>query len=81
MTFVDREIAHIANAIAIALSTPGETGGPVLPPAYWRERLHRLMDDHHLAQGQLQAIDILLGQLDRFDAMQRSRTLRTHSAA
>jgi len=71
MTFVDQEIAHIANAMTIALQTPGETGTPVLPSAYWRERLHRLMDGHHLEHIQLCAVDTLLHELDRFDATHR----------
>ena len=80
MTFVDREIAHIAYAMQIALQAPGDAGGPVLPTAYWRERLHRLIDSRHLSHVQLCMVDALLEQLDRSDATQR-RNVRAHSAA
>ena len=38
MTFVDQEIAHIAQAIALSLQTPAESGLPVFPAAYWRDQ-------------------------------------------
>ena len=78
MTFLDVEIAHIARAIALALKPSGSPGASVLPSAYWRERLHELMDFHHLAHGQLCAIDTLLDQLDRFDAQERWIDPRAH---
>ncbi|PXW14570.1 hypothetical protein [Paraburkholderia caballeronis] len=71
MTFVDQEIAHITNAMAISLQGLAETGVPVLPAAYWRERIHKLMDGNHLVHGQLCAVDTLLRQLDGFEAVQR----------
>lgn len=71
MTFIDLEIAHIARAMALALKSSANGRAPVLPSAYWRERLHDLMDIHHLAHNQLCAIDTLLEQLDRFDAKAR----------
>lgn len=80
MTFVDQEIAHITQAIALSLQTPGATGAPVFPVAYWRDRLQQLMDQHHLEHGQLCAVDALLLQLERVEAGRRWM-VRTHSAA
>lgn len=68
MTLVDQEIAHITHAMALSLEEPGESGLPVFPAAYWRDRLRQLMDRHHLAYAQLCAVDRLLKQLDRTDA-------------
>lgn len=69
MTFVEQEIAHITGALAIFLQ--GETHTRVLPAAYWRERLHKLLDNCPLAHGQLCAVDALLQKLDRFQARSR----------
>lgn len=80
MTFVDQEIAHIAQAIALSLQTPAESGLPVFPAAYWRDRLRELMDRHHLAHSQLCAVDALLLQLERVNTGRRWM-VRAHTAA
>ncbi|HTH60589.1 MAG TPA: hypothetical protein VL689_10600 [Paraburkholderia sp.] len=71
MTFVDQEIAHIKQAIALSLQKPAQSGLPVFPAAYWRNRLRQLMDRHHLEHSQLCAVDALLLQLDRIEARRR----------
>ena len=80
MTFVDQEITHITHAMTISRHEPGEDGLPVFPAGYWRNRLHGLIDSHHLAQGQLQSVDALLRELERTEAMQRW-TARADTAA
>ncbi|WGS50818.1 hypothetical protein LFL96_04740 [Paraburkholderia sp. D15] len=61
---VDRDIAHIARAMRLALH--GDLGGPILPPAYWRKRLYALLDTGNLSHAQLCSVDSLLLQLDQF---------------
>ncbi|OUL75512.1 hypothetical protein CA601_41760 [Paraburkholderia hospita] len=68
--FFDQDIAHIARVMVPALA--GDLGGPVLPAEYWRGRLHKLLDATHLTHAQLCALDILLLQLDDFEATGRS---------
>jgi hypothetical protein len=64
MTLIDQDIAHITRVMRPSLH--GDLGGPILPPAYWRKRLHRLLDAEHLSKAQLCLIDSLLLQLDEF---------------
>ncbi len=65
MTLIDQDIAHITRVMQPSLH--GDLGGPILPPSYWRERLHRLLEAEHLSKAQLCALDSLLLQLDEFD--------------
>lgn len=64
-TFIDQDIAHIRRVMQPSLL--GDLGGPILPPAYWRKRLHQLLDAGHLSHAQLCAVDSLLLQLDQYD--------------
>jgi hypothetical protein len=64
-TLIDQDIAHIRRVMPPSLH--GDLAGPILPPAYWRTRLHKLLDADHVSHAQLCAIDSLLLQLDRFD--------------
>jgi hypothetical protein len=64
-TLIDQDIAHIRRVMRPSLH--GDLGGPILSPAYWRRRLHALLDAAHLSHAQLCAVDSLLLQLDRFD--------------
>jgi hypothetical protein len=64
-TLIDQDIAHIRRVMQPSLL--GDLGGSILPPAYWRKRLHRLLDAGHLSHAQLCAVDSLLLQLDQFD--------------
>ena len=68
-TLIDQDIAHIRRVMEPALL--GDLGGPILPPAYWRKRLHALLDAEHLTHAQLCAVDGLLLQLDQFDPAER----------
>ena len=63
---LDRDIAHIARVMRPSLT--GDFGGPILASAYWRQRLHRLLEAPMLTKVQLCAIDSLLIELDEFDA-------------
>ena len=63
---IDGDITHISRAMRLSLQ--GDLAGPILPPAYWRERLHKLLDTGGLTHPQLCAVDSLLLQLDQFEA-------------
>jgi hypothetical protein len=65
----DRDIAHIARVMGTSLR--GDLAGPILPAAYWRKRLHQLLDTGQLSHAQLCAVDSLLLQLDQFEAKPR----------
>jgi hypothetical protein len=84
MTLIDQDIAHITRVMRPSLH--GDLAGPILPPAYWRKRLHDLLESEHLSKVQLCALDSLLLQLDEFDAgvaprpaAQPSHALVTHA--
>jgi hypothetical protein len=63
---IDRDIAHISRVMRTSLH--GDLGGPILPAAYWRNRLYELLDTGHLSHAQLCTVDSLLLQLDQFEA-------------
>ncbi|NPT57428.1 hypothetical protein [Paraburkholderia elongata] len=63
---IDQDIAHIGRVMRPSLH--GDLGGPILPPAYWRKRLHQLLDTGHLSHAQLCGVDSLLLQIDQFEA-------------
>ena len=71
LALIDHDIAHIARVMRLALH--GDLGGPILPAAYWRKRLHQLLDARHLSHPQLCAIDSLLLQLHQFEAEPQPR--------
>ena len=64
-TLIDQDIAHIERVMRPSLYS--DAAGPILSTAYWRRRLHQLLDDHHVTKAQLVAIDSLLLELDHFD--------------
>jgi hypothetical protein len=64
-TLHDRDIAHIARVMGVSLR--GDLAGPILPPAYWRKRLHQVLDSGHLSHAQLCMVDSLLLQLHQFE--------------
>ncbi|WP_243751084.1 hypothetical protein [Paraburkholderia sp. BL10I2N1] len=64
-TLIDQDIAHIERVMRPSLY--GDAAGPILSTAYWRRRLHQLLDEHHVTKAQLVAIDSLLLELDHFD--------------
>jgi hypothetical protein len=63
---IDGDITHIARVKRLSLH--GDLAGPILAPAYWRERLYKLLDTGSLTHPQLCAVDSLLLQLDQFEA-------------
>jgi hypothetical protein len=63
---IDGDITHIARVMRLSLQ--GDLAGPILAPAYWRERLYKLLDTGSLTHPQLCAVDSLLLQLDQFEA-------------
>lgn len=65
LTLIDQDIAHIGRVMRPSLY--GDADGPILSTAYWRKRLHRLLDEHHVTKAQLVSIDGLLLELDQFD--------------
>jgi hypothetical protein len=65
----DQDIAHIARVMAPSLV--GDFNLPILQAAYWRARLHKLLDETHLTHAQLCALDSLLLQLDEIEAKGR----------
>lgn len=64
-TLHDRDIEHIARVMGVSLR--GDLAGPILPPAYWRKRLHQVLDSGHLSHAQLCMVDSLLLQLHQFE--------------
>jgi hypothetical protein len=69
---IDQDIAHIRRVMPLSLS--GDLAGPILPPLYWRQRLHRLLDTGHVNKGQLGEIDSLLHLLDAHDTRDGANT-------
>jgi hypothetical protein len=65
LTLIDQDIAHITRVMKASVC--GDSGGPILPPDYWRKRLFKLLDAHHVTKPQLCSIDDLLLQLDELD--------------
>lgn len=65
-TLFDLEIEHLARVMSASMI--GDLAGPILPGAYWRKRLHQLLDAQHLTHTQLRSLDSLLLQLDEFEA-------------
>jgi len=64
-SLLDQEIAHIRRVMPQSLT--GDLGGPILPPSYWRRRLHQLLDSGRVGTAQLGDIDSLLLQIDEFE--------------
>ena len=64
-SLIDQDITHIRRVMPLALN--GDLAGPILPSAYWRKRLHRLLDTGYVNKGQLGEIDSLLHMLDEHD--------------
>ena len=77
VTLIDLEIAHLARVMSESMA--GDLAGPILPAAYWRARLHRLLDSQHLTNAQLRSLDVLLLQLDELEAQASNST--THPVA
>ena len=78
VTLFDLEIAHLARVMGASMI--GDLAGPILPGAYWRRRLHQLLDAQHLTNAQLRSLDSLLLQLDELEA-QDSNSIAPRAAA
>lgn len=76
---IDQDIAHIRRVMPLSLS--GDLAGPILPPPYWRQRLHRLLDTGHVNKGQLGEIDSLLHLLDAHDTRSSADASAHHRSA
>ena len=63
---MDEDIAHVARVMVPSLSA--FRGEPVLQPAYWRRRLHRIQNEFRLTETQASQIQHLLRDLDSFEA-------------
>lgn len=74
MGLIDQDIAHIARVMMPSLETTN--GVPILPPEYWYERLSRLLDTAGLSHSQFCAIDRLMTQLERIQAIAGSAEVR-----
>ncbi|PLZ00110.1 hypothetical protein CY652_22760 [Burkholderia sp. WAC0059] len=70
-SLIDDDIAHIRRVMPPSLH--GDLGGPILPAAYWRRRLHTLLESAHVNKTQLCEIDGLLRQVDEFDRQSDAR--------
>jgi hypothetical protein len=66
VTLFDLEIAHLARGMGASMI--GDLAGPILPGAYWRRRLHHLLDAPHLTNAQWRSLDSLMLQLDELEA-------------
>lgn len=58
MMLVDRDIAHVHTAILHHIAN--RNGGGPLTEEYWRKRLISLLNNGHLSNAQLAAVDGLL---------------------
>jgi hypothetical protein len=71
MSSVDDEIAHLAFVMKLYL--PQISDDRALPPAYWRHRLHEILNEHHLTKQQLATVHNLIDQLDRANRREKGR--------
>jgi hypothetical protein len=78
---MDDDIAHVARVMVPSLSA--FLGEPVIPPSYWRKRLHRMQGAFHLTDSQASTIRRLLGELELFEAQApvRNRTIGDRARA
>jgi hypothetical protein len=61
----DQDLAHLELVLRRSLS--GDMAGPVLPPAYWRERLALVARQSHLSHTQLQTVHRLYLQIEAYE--------------
>jgi hypothetical protein len=65
---LDQDLKHLERVLGRSLA--GDLGGPVLPPAYWRQRLGSIVRAAHLSPTQLQTVHRLYMRIDGFEAAQ-----------
>lgn len=71
MSSVDDEIAHLTFVITLFL--PQISEDCALPTAYWRRRLHEILNGHQLTKRQLTTVHDLIDQLCRLDRREKGR--------
>ncbi|MDR5812803.1 MULTISPECIES: hypothetical protein [unclassified Caballeronia] len=67
----DQDLTHLEKVLRRSLSC--DLGGPLLPPAYWRERLASITRQSHLSHTQIQTVHRLYLHIDAFEADVRKR--------
>jgi hypothetical protein len=67
----DKDLAHLERVLRRSLSC--DFGGPLLPPAYWRERIAAIIRQAHLSPTQIQTVHRLYLYLDIFEHAERQR--------
>jgi hypothetical protein len=67
----DQDLTHLELVLRRSLSC--DLGGPLLPPAYWRERLASILRQSHLSHTQIQTVHRLYLHIDAFEAVGRAR--------
>src|SRR5215469_15486386 len=67
----DQDLTHLELVLRRSLSC--DLGGPLLPPAYWRERLASILRQSHLSHTQIQTVHRLYLHIDAFEAVSRAR--------
>ncbi|MDR5833318.1 hypothetical protein [Caballeronia sp. LZ034LL] len=67
----DQDLTHLEKVLRRSLSC--DLGGPLLPPAYWRERLASITRQSHLSHTQIQTVHRLYLHIDAFEANLRKR--------
>jgi hypothetical protein len=62
----DQDLSHLE--LVLRRSLFDELSGPVLSPAYWRERLALVARNSHLSHTQIQTVHRLYLQIDAYEA-------------
>jgi hypothetical protein len=66
---VDQDLSHLERVLGRSLA--GDFGGPILPLAYWRNRLAAITRSTHLSHTQLQTVHRLYLKIDGYETAQR----------
>ncbi|GJH18404.1 hypothetical protein CBA19CS22_17700 [Caballeronia novacaledonica] len=63
LLLADADLAHLRSVISIKVADPNR----VFPLVYWRRRVARLLETHHLLPAQLAAVSLLLDMIESAD--------------
>ncbi|WP_213777477.1 hypothetical protein [Caballeronia sp. dw_276] len=66
----DQELSHLE--LVLRRSLIDDALSPILPPAYWRERLALVARASHLSHTQIQIVHRLYLQIDAYEASHRT---------
>ncbi|AME24227.1 MAG: hypothetical protein M3O74_06350 [Pseudomonadota bacterium] len=66
----DQELSHLE--LVLRRSLIDDALSPILPPAYWRERLALVARASHLSHTQIQTVHRLYLQIDAYEATHRT---------